>query len=173
MKRLLAIFILTISASCAPIYVNYDYETGTDFSQYKTYNMFPEMETGLSELDTKRLLDAIDQYLQAQGFKVSETPDFYVNITSSEFHADTRNTVGVGVGGTGGNVGGGISVGIPIGKANVNRELVFDFIDVKKDMLFWQAISESSYNPNVSPEKREERLKGIVAKVLSKYPPEK
>ena len=39
--------------------------------------------------------------------------------------------------------------------------------------LFWQAVSESSFNPNAQPEKREQRLQAIVEKVVSKYPPEK
>jgi len=173
MKRFLSIITLLSIVSCAPIYVNYDYESRTDFSQYKTYNMFPEIQTGLNELDTNRLLDAIDMYLQSKGYKVSETPDFFVNVTSSEFQMNQQNTVGVGVGGGGRNIGGGISVGIPIGTANINRQITFDFIDVKKDALFWQAVSESSYNPKASPEKREERLKAIVAKAFSEYPPEK
>ncbi len=159
--------------SCAPIYVNYDYESNTDFSQYKTYNMIPEMQTGLSELDTKRLLDGIDQYLQSKGYTVSETPDFLVNVTSNEFQMDRGNTVGVGVGGGGRNIGGGINIGIPVGGANISRKITFDFINEKNKALFWQAVSESSYNPKSSPEKREERLKAIVAKAFSKYPPEK
>jgi len=172
MKRLLSIIGILSIISCAPIYVDYDYETGTDFSKYKTYNMYSDMQTGLSELDTKRLLNSIDQFLQAKGFTVSDSPDFLVNISSNEYHAERRSTVGVGVGGGGRNVGGGISVGIPIGSNDINREMVFDFIDANKDSLFWQAISESSFNPNATPEKREERLKAIVAKVFSSYPPE-
>ena len=173
MKQLLTIIVILLSISCAPIYVNYDYETGTDFSKYKTYNTFPEMQIGLSELDSKRLHKAFDEAIQARGFTVSDSPDFYVNISSSEYQADSRSNVGVGVGGTSGNVGGGISVGIPIGQADINQQLIFDFIDVKKDVLFWQAVIESSFNPNATPEIKEKRLRDIVMKVLSKYPPEK
>lgn len=171
MKRLVSIIFFAVTLSCAPIYVNYDYETGTDFRKYRTYNMYPDMQTGLSELDTKRLLNNVDQFLQANGFTVSDSPDFFVNISSSEYQAERRSNVGVGVGGGGRNVGGGISVGIPIGSDDINREMVFDFIDAEKDFLFWQAISESSFNPNAIPKKREERLKAIVTKVFSKYPP--
>lgn len=172
MKRLLSIIAILSIISCAPIYVNYDYETGTDFSKYKTYNMYPDMQTGLSELDTKRLLNSVDQFLQSKGFTVSDSPDFLVNISSNEYQSERRSAVGVGVGGSGRNVGGGINVGIPIGSNDINREMVFDFIDANRDSLIWQAISESSFNPNATPEKREERLKAIVTKVLSKYPPE-
>ncbi|MBT8304867.1 MAG: DUF4136 domain-containing protein [Bacteroidia bacterium] len=173
MKKRITLLISILVISCAPIYVNYDYETGTDFNQYKTYNMFSEMQTGLSELDTNRLLDAIDQTLQDQGFSVSDSPDFYVNVQSSEFRNNTQSTVGVGIGGTGRNVGGGVSVGIPVGQSSISRELIFDLIDAKKDLLIWQAVSESSFNPNATPENRTERLKAIVAKVFSKFPPEK
>ena len=59
-----------------------------------------------------------------------------------------------------------------MGSATINREITFDFIDAKKETLFWQAVSEESYNPRATPEKREERLKAIVYKAFSKFPPE-
>lgn len=171
MKHFILILLLLLIISCAPIYVNYDYETGTNFGQYKTYNIYPELISGLSELDENRLLDAIDEVLQQKGFKVSQSPDIFVNIKSQEFESFNNSNVGVGVGGTGGNVGGGVSVGIPINRTSINRELTFDFIDAQKDRLIWQAISESGYNPNASPEKRKEKFIAIVTKVFSKYPP--
>ena len=173
MKKLLVLSLIIITASCAPIYVNYDYEKGTNFNDYKTYNYYTDLETGLSELDTKRLLDVLDNQMQAKGFVISETPDFFVNVVSSEYEANNRNTVGVGVGGGGRNVGGGISIGLPIGQPKINREIVFEFIDEDGIGLFWQAVSESGFNQNASPEKRELRLNKIVTKVLSGFPPEK
>jgi hypothetical protein len=157
--------------SCSPIYVNYDFEKGTDFSKYKTYNYFSDMETGLSELDTKRLLDCLDEEMKLNGLILQEHPDFFIDIKSSEFHAAQRSTVGVGVGGGGRNVGGGVSIGIPVGQSDVNRQITFEFVDKDGIGLFWQAISESSYNPKASPEKREAKLNAIVKKVLTKYPP--
>jgi hypothetical protein len=171
MKKLLVLCLIIIIASCAPIYVNYDYEKGTNFNDYKTYNYYTDLETGLSELDTKRLLDVLDNQMQAKGFSISESPDFFINVVSSEYEANNRNTVGVGVGGGGRNVGGGISIGLPIGQPKMNREIVFEFIDEDGIGLFWQAVSESGFNPNASPEKREAKLQNIVAKVLAGYPP--
>jgi len=55
----------------------------------------------------------------------------------------------------------------------VNRQITIDFVDENKKQLFWQAISESSFNPKGTPEKREVRLNAIVEKVLSEYPPRK
>jgi len=173
MRFLTVIISALLIISCAPIRVNYDYDKTTNFNGYKTYQYFGDMKTGLSELDTKRLLDAIDITMEAKGFSISESPDFFIDIKSQEYQGPQRQTVGVGVGGGGGNVGGGISIGLPIGQADINRQITIDFVDETKKQLFWQAISESSFNPKATPEKREARLIAITEKVLSKYPPEK
>ena len=173
MKRFILFSLILSVISCAPIYVNYDYEKGTDFRKYKTYNYYSDMKTGLSELDTKRLLDALDLKMQEKGFVLSDTPDFFIDIKSSEFQAARRNTVGVGVGGGGRNAGGGVSIGIPIGQSGVNRQIIIDFVDENGKGLFWQAVSESTYNPNAKPENREARLNAILDKVLVAYPPKR
>lgn len=171
MKNLKFIFILFLIFSCAPIRVTYDYERTVDFSKYKTYNYYSNINSGMNELDTKRLLDALDSGLQAKGINLSDTPDFYIDIKSSEYKEVQNSSVGVGVGGTSGNVGGGLSVGIPIGQSNLNRIIQFDYVDENGQGLFWQAISESSYSPNSSPQQKESLFKAIVTKVLEGFPP--
>lgn len=170
---LFAAFMVLGLLSCASVRVNYDYEKSTDFSNYSTYNYYPEMTTGLSELDTKRLLAAVDSVMQAKGFLLAEEPDFLINIQSSAFRSPAGNTVGVGVGGTGGNVGGGVSVGLPLGRGKLEREIVFDLVDSQKDSLFWQAVSNSSFSENATPLNREKILREVVIKVFSKFPPSK
>jgi len=157
--------------SCASIHVNYDYDTKTNFNTYKTYNYYSDLDTGLSPLDTKRLLNVLDSNLQSKGLSLSETPDFYINITSKVYNTAPGNRVGVGVGGSGRNVGGGISIGLPIGQSKINREIYFDFIDESGDGLFWKAISDSRFHLNASPQKREEMLNAVIEKVLSQFPP--
>ncbi|WP_034043431.1 DUF4136 domain-containing protein [Wocania ichthyoenteri] len=171
MKYLKIILLSLLIVSCAPIRVNYDFDKSTDFSKYKTYNYYADMKTGLSDLDTKRFLDALDTKMKAKGFSLAEKPDFFIDIKSSEFQSAQRNTVGVGLGGGGRNVGGGVSIGIPVGQAGVNRQITIDFVDENGKGLFWQAVSESSYTPNASPENREARLNAIIDKVLVNYPP--
>lgn len=173
MRVFIVLFLAILVVSCAPIRVNYDFEKGTDFTKYKTYSYYGYMKTGLSELDTKRFLDAFDAKMAAKGFSFSETPDFLVDIKSSEFQQVQRNTVGVGLGGGGRNMGGGISIGLPIGQANVNRQIIIDFVDENGKGLFWQAVTETSLNPNASPEKREQLFNAIAEKVLIQYPPKR
>jgi len=109
--------------------------------------------------------------MQLRGILLSEEPDFYINIQSKSFITPNNSTVGVGIGGTSGNVGGGVSLGVPLGGSNLERELIFDLVDSQKDALFWQAISLSNFNENSSPGTREKKLYEIVTKVFSKYPP--
>ncbi|MEQ8422104.1 MAG: DUF4136 domain-containing protein [Arenibacter algicola] len=165
------LLLLLFLASCSAIRVNYDYDRDTDYTKYTTYNYFSDMDTGLSELDTRRLLRAIDSTMRGKGFLLSEEPEFLINILSSSFRASRNNSVGVGIGGTGRNVGGGVSIGIPVGAANVEREIQFDFVDSQKDELFWQAIAVSSLRENSSPSERENKIQALVTKTLEKYPP--
>ncbi len=172
MRNLIYILVLCFLVSCNAVRVNYDYDKATDFSNYTTYNYFQDMESGLSQLDEKRLLDILDSTLQAKGYLLSEEPEFLINIKSFVFQSNSGNNVGVGVGGGGRNVGGGLSVGIPVGNSGVKRQILFDFVDVSKNALFWQADTESSFRENASPLNREEQLKMLVVKVFSKYPPD-
>ncbi|MEJ1223031.1 DUF4136 domain-containing protein [Sediminicola sp. 1XM1-17] len=171
MRYFIAMWVVLFFVSCSTVRVNYDYDKATDYSNYSTYNYYPDMETGLTQLDTKRLLDAIDSTMQVKGMLLAEEPDFLINVTSSSVRAPRNNSVGVGVGGTGRNVGGGISIGLPIGQPDLERIIQFDLVDSQNDELFWQAVSESSFKENLTPQAREAKLREVVDKVFSKYPP--
>nr|WP_321237437.1 DUF4136 domain-containing protein [uncultured Psychroserpens sp.] len=173
MKYVYLTLTLIMVMSCAPIRVDYDYEKTTDFTSYKTYNYYADIKSGMSELDTKRLFKALNTALQSRGYTLSDTPDFFIDIKSAEFQQQRQNNVGVGVGGSGRNVGGGISIGLPIGQSQLGREIVFEFVDENGIGLIWQAVSESNYKPNATPEKREAQFVAIVNKVLEGFPPEK
>lgn len=167
-KYLLVVFMVT---SCG-IKVNYDYEKSTDFKKYNSYNYFDDMKTGLSQLDTKRLIRALDAKLESIGLTRSENPDFFIDLFSQDIQNRNNSNVGIGVGGTGRNTGGGVSVGLPLGGSNNKRELIIEFVDDKKGGMFWQAISESSYTANASPERRQAQFTELIEKIFKAYPPE-
>ncbi|MBD0830718.1 DUF4136 domain-containing protein [Aestuariibaculum sediminum] len=172
MKTILpCLFSVLLFVSCASIQVNYDYDRDVNFSNYKTYNYYADMTTGLSELDTRRFLDALDAQMAIQGYELSETPDFFIDVSSEEYHQTNNSSFGIGLGGTGRNVGGGVSIGVPVGQGNVNRRIKVEFVDENKKQLFWQAISESNFKPQDTPENRETLFNAIVTKMLSEYPP--
>lgn len=168
MKKLNYLICLLLLSSCG-VTVNYDYEKGTDFTQYKTYNYFDDMKTGLSPLDSKRFFRVLDEAMTAKGFTLSETPDFIIDIMSETYQSGQSSSVGFGVG-TG---GGGVSVGVPVGEGNVNRQIIFDFVDGKTQQLIWQAASTEPNLPENTPESREAQFKIVIDKVLEGYPPKK
>lgn len=167
MKFLKYLLLVLCVTSCAPIYVNYDYEKATNFSEYKTYNFFSNIESGLNGLDEKRLISALETKLNAMGLEKTENASFFIDIKSEEFESSSNSTVGLGVGGG----YSGVSVGIPFGKTNINKQITIEFVDESKTGLFWQATSESGFKQNQKPEKREARFKAIVEKMLEGFPP--
>lgn len=171
MKHVGFLFLILLISSCAATKVNYDYDEAADFSAYSTYAYFSDMETGLSQLDERRLLNAMDMTMQSKGLLFSEEPDMLVNIQSMVFQGQQNNAVGVGLGGGGGAMGGGISVGIPAGEPKAVRELKIDFVDAKKDRLLWQAVSESPFREGDTPIVKEQKMKELIGKIFEKYPP--
>ncbi|HDZ06988.1 hypothetical protein LCGC14_0051800 [marine sediment metagenome] len=172
MRIFLFSIVLVVLTSCGAAKVNYDYDDQTDFTSYATYNYFNDMETGLSELDEKRLMDAMDATLGEKGYMFAEEPDVFINIKSSVFKSQQGNNVGVGLGGGNRGIGGGVSIGIPVGGPKLTRELQIDFVDSNKDMLIWQAISESPFREGDTPAEKSEKLQAVVDKIFSNYPPE-
>lgn len=171
MKNIGYILVVLLFMSCQMVRVQTDFEKETNFTNYTTYNYYDDLATGLSELDSKRLIKELDAVMQQKGLLLSEEPDFLINITGGSYQTPRNNSVGVGVGGSGRNIGGGLSVGIPIGKPSVQRELVFDFVDTQKETLFWQAITKSRFKENMIPDERTIKFQELVVKVMSKYPP--
>lgn len=171
MKKIASIVLLTLFVSCG-VTVNYDYQKETDFTKYKTYHYFDNMETGLTELDSRRFFRQLNIALESKGFTMANDPDFLIDIKSSYFQdSQSSSSIGIGVGGGGGNVGGGVSVGIPVGEGNMSRQIVFDFVDSDTEQLIWQAISTEPYLPENTPDARENQFKAVVAKVLEGFPP--
>lgn len=172
MKILKHLLLVLLFSSCGSA-VHYDYEKSTDFNTYKSYNYFDGMKTGLNELDTKRLMRSMDTKLKAMGLTRSDDPDFFIDIKSQDRRSRNNSNVGIGVGGGGGHVGGGMSIGIPVSQNKHTREISIEFVDDSKTGMFWQAISESNYNLNSTPEKRETQFESLVEKIFAKYPPKK
>lgn len=171
--KFLSILVLSIFFVSCGASVAVDYDKQVDFSKYNSYNYFPTIESGLSELDDGRIKQVTDSLLQQRGFVKSETPQLFVNFYARENLSNSRNSIGIGIGGSGRNVGVGVSGGIPIGGNVINQRLTMDFIDVQKDELVWQAVAEDEMKERATVEKKEAYYISIIQKILSKYPPAK
>ncbi|SDL47930.1 protein of unknown function [Salinimicrobium catena] len=166
------LFFLILTSCNAPQAV-YDYDQQINFSQYQTFDIYPDLRTGLSQLDEERLIKSARHQLQNKSLSHSTNPDLYLNIYSEEYRQQSDSRLGIGVGGGSRNVGVGVSGGIPLGGPETYLRLTFDLIDAKTDALVWQAVVESSFDLNASPTERQKRFDQIVQKALAGYPPKR
>lgn len=172
MKIIYAFALSVLLLSCGAT-VGVDYDKATDFATYTTYNFYPSIDSGLNELDDKRIMQATDSLMQQRGFVKSETPQLYINFFANESVSNSRNTLGIGIGGGGRNGGIGVSGGIPFGGRIVQQQFTFDLIDVAKDDLIWQAVADGEYKEKASPQQKEAHYVSLLSKILKKYPPKK
>lgn len=170
MKYILTIFILLLISSCGTT-VGYDFDTEKNFSKYTTFDFYSPLSSGLNELDEKRIIRITDSLLTLKGMQRSENPQLLINFYSSEYISNSRNTIGIGMGGGGRNTSVGISGGIPIGGKEVNQQLTIDFIDAELDALVWQAKAQGHFKENAKPEQKQNYYNQTLTKVFKKYPP--
>jgi hypothetical protein len=182
-KSLALLILVLVMTSCSSVRVAADFDKEADFKSYKTFAFF---KTGIdkaeiSDLDKRRILRAIEAELLAKGFTKSENPDLLVSIfTKSQQRVDVYNNAwgwgGWGWGGWG-PWGGGFGPGWgwgwnnqPMVSTQSEGVLYIDLIDMKNKELIWQGMGTGVISQNM--EKKEERIKEFVMKIMEKYPPE-
>ncbi len=182
MKKLkllaLPIFGLLILSSCTSVRVLSDYDREADFNSYKSYAFY---KTGIdkaliSDLDKKRILNAIDTEMSSRGFVKSNDPDLLISIFTKEreqVDVYNRSFYGYGWGygywnpwlwGYPGVYGSDIST-------RTEGSLYIDLIDAKNKELVWQGRGVGALSSNQNIEKKEERIREFVSEILQKYPP--
>ena len=172
MKNFSLLVVLLLAVSCGSIYVSEDYDKKADFTAYKTYQYDFDEENPLSQFDQKRFIKYTDSTLQTKGYTLSDSPELWVVVGAQEFEAQSRNTIGLGIGGTGGNVGVGVSGGIPIGGSELRQNIVVSLVDSTTNAIVWEATSESDLKTKSNPDQRDAHFKKLVTKIFKNYPPE-
>lgn len=174
LKILPLLLLFVIISSCSSVKVNSDYDKKVDFTPYKTYAFYKSGidKVEVSDLDKKRILHSIDDVLSAKGFTKSETPDILVNIFTKE-----REQVDVNRYNSSWGYGWGYGWNPYLwgGNTSVNRytegTLYIDLIDAKKKELIWQGEGEGVLTKDT--DKKDEKIKEFVSKILEQYPPKK
>lgn len=177
-KKLIPILLLAmVLTSCSSVRVASDYDRDASFKEYKSFAFY---KTGIdkaeiSDLDKRRILRAIESELLAKGYTKSEDPDLLVSIfTKAQKRVDVyNNNWGWGAWGWGGwGPWGpwGWGWNQPMVSTKTEGVLFIDLIDAKKRELVWQGQGTGYLTQNM--EKKEERIREFVNKILEKYPPE-
>lgn len=179
---LLFIFLIV---SCSSVTVVADYDTTTDFSQYKTFAFYKKGidKVEISDLDKRRILKAIEAEMLARGFVKSKDPDMLVNIfTKSQRKVSVSNNYygGYGFGGYGGYGRYGYhgwypwyygpNYGTTVSEYTEGT-LFIDLIDNRKKELAWQGIGSGALNYKGNVEKKEAKIKEFIALIMAEYPP--
>lgn len=176
--------------SCVSIRVVADYDREANFDTYKTYAFY---KTGIdkaqiSDLDKKRILNAIDREMGLRGYSKSQEPDILVSIfTKEREQVDVyNNNFGWGWGGfgwggwglgynpwlwgPGWGWGGGFGPNV---STRTEGSLYIDLIDAKNKELVWQGRGVGTLNNTNNIDKKEERIRLFVSEILEAYPPNK
>lgn len=168
--KFLPLALLFLMASCSSIKVTADYESTTDFSQYKTYAFYKKGidKVEISDLDKRRILRALERELLAKGFKKSNNPDLLVNIfTKSKEKINIYNDYYGYWGWYPWYYG-------PYG-TYVNQytegTLFIDLIDAKKKELTWQGIGKGALVTSGDRIKKVEKINQFVSEIMAAYPP--
>ncbi|WP_411039844.1 DUF4136 domain-containing protein [Subsaxibacter sp. CAU 1640] len=172
MKIAHLVVLLILTSSCSSVRVASDYDKNANFDTYKTFAFYkPGIDKAeISDLDKRRILRAIEAELLAKGFTKSENPDLLVSIfTKSRERVNVYNN-GWGPYGYGwgwspwywNNYNTSIST-------STEGTLYLDLIDANKKELIWQGMGTGYLSQKM--DKKEERIKEFVAKIMEKYPP--
>jgi hypothetical protein len=166
--KLIPVLFLFVLASCSSVRVNSDYDKKVNFVNYKTYAFLKSSvdKVEISDLDKKRILRSIDEAMALKGFSKSENPDLLISIfTQEKERVDVYNSYGVGWGWN------------PYWGMNYNRvyttpegTLFIDLIDAKTKEQVWQGEGTGYLTKDVN--KKDERIKMFVDKILAQYPPQ-
>lgn len=162
-------------SSCTSVRVLSDYDKDANFGTFKTYAFY---KTGIdkaqiSDLDKKRILNAIDAEMSSRGFVKSTSPDILVSIfTKEKERVDIYNNYWGGQFGWGWNPyywGGGRNGNI---STSTEGSLYIDLIDANSKELVWQGRGIGTLSNTSNIEKKEQRIREFVSQILEAYPPE-
>ena len=166
-KLTFAVLVLTL-VSCSSVRVATDYDINTDFSKYKTFAFYKKGidEAPISDLDKKRIMRAIEFELKARGLTKSSSPDILVSLFTK-----SREKININD-----NNFGGFWYPWYYGANNIQVSsytegtLFIDLLDASKKELVWQGIGTGVLHTR-SMEKKEERVREFVQKIMENYPP--
>lgn len=170
--RIFAIVVLSLLVSGAAFAqkTNVDWDRQANFSQFHTYawEKSPHPANGLWD---QRIVDAVDQQLQAKGFKkVDSDPDLWVVYSKSI--KDQKTLVGTGYNyGPGWGWGAWGGGGPVMYNTWVTREatLVVEIADAKDKQLLWRGSVTDTVTDNSN--KNINNLNKAVDKLFKQYPP--
>lgn len=182
--------VLLYGCSSSGVSVDHDYKEGIDFADYKTYRWRDNGQDKNSfqgnDILKGRIHQAVDENLQAKGFKLVQTGDvdFTINYsitTEARTDVNSYNTYGgMAPGFTMGYGAGYYRYGYSMTYATapevrtVHYEEGTFVLDVINggDKLVWRGTAVGRLKKDQTVEEKRDAINTVVAKVLEEFPPE-
>ncbi|MBZ5706990.1 MAG: DUF4136 domain-containing protein [Acidobacteriia bacterium] len=160
----LILFIMGMAAYSQDVHYNYD--RGTKFASYKTYQWVDIQEPGkMDQLMDQNIKRAIDEQLAQKGLtRVEKDADLYLGYQTAVKEEKNVNLWGTGPRWRGGMVQGDTST-ISIGT------LVVNIFDPARKQLVWRGDASKTLDPKTDPDKNYKNLQKAMAKLFKNYPP--
>ena len=160
--------------ACSGISTNTDWDDSFDFGTLSTYAWMDQgLEGGVSEIMLRRLNMAVDDHLAASGFTKADrtVADFLVAYHVGAQDREQYDTYGYGAGGWwDGYWGGGMTTTTV--HTYTEGTLILDFIDRASNELFWRGSASATIDQMDPPDKRIERIRKAVDKLMKDFPPQ-
>ncbi|SDM59565.1 DUF4136 domain-containing protein [Siphonobacter aquaeclarae] len=156
--------------ACSPtIQVRSDYDRGADFRGYRTYAVVsapganPDPVMG-SQLMQKRITQALENEMNARGYKESQQPDLLIR-----FETDARNLQQIQSMNTGPMWGWWWGNNNNVSSRNYEENrLIISLLDARTKEMVWQGWAKGELNAR--KKNRDELIRETVARVMEEYP---
>ncbi len=176
MKKFLIPLLIIGAVACSSIKTAFDYDRQADFAKYKTYALVGNNLTeAIGQLNSERVLNAVDNEMTAKGFAKSDDPDMLVDVyikTQKKMDA-TATTTGGGYGPWRYGYAGGFSTTQVNYNEYTEGTMFISFIDNSTKKIVWQGTGTKTLVENASADKREANITYSVKQILMNYPPKK
>lgn len=175
MRRWLIVAIVSVlTAACAGLRVEHDYDTSINFQALNAYAWQPRKEMDGSLLDS-RIRSAVDRELAAKGHRKvgADNADYFVSYRYTVAGEDEPNRVSTSVGVGGGSRGtfGGVGINIGLGRDRQESILGIDVIDPGNGKLLWRGIARQRALTQSDPEETTTKISETVDAILREFPP--
>jgi hypothetical protein len=173
---------MMIATSALSQDVRYNYDKGTDFSKFKTYEWVLIKGAQMpNDIVDKQIKSTIDAQLLMKGLTAvtTDNADLYIGyqtaVGSEKQFSSFSSGMGPGWGYGGGWYGGGWygGGGMTTGQTSTIYvgQLVLDMYNPAGKDLVWRGTVSKTLDPKAKPNKQQKNLNKAVAKLLKNYPP--
>lgn len=170
--KFIPLLLLLILTSCSTVRVAADYDKEANFNQYRSFAFYkPGVDkVKISDLDKRRILRAIENEMTNKGMTLSENPDLLISFFTKERERVDIYNNNFGYGWYWNPYWYGGYYGQSVSRTSEGT-LFIDVIDAKTNNLIWQGMGTADLVLE-NMDKKEQRIREIVGKILEKYPPQ-